>query len=223
MRRNKLVLFDIDHTLLDVGESHKQAFRDAFKEVYALESYQERRYDGFTDLQILLDVIARNKLQHDERKIAALIESAVKHFRKKDLSHARLLDGVTESLDRLRKHAILGLVTGNIREIAFMKLKHLGIDGYFLIGGFGEKSARRADLVEQAVKDAEKRFGHISKSDVFIIGDTAHDITAAQLAGVKAIAVATGKYRAEELQHMNPLYVALTLKDKNIAELIING
>ena len=169
MRRNKLVLFDIDHTLLDVGESHKQSFRDAFREVYGLAHYEEKRYDGFTDLQILLDVIAGNKLPHDEKKIAALIESAVNHFRKKDLSHIRLLDGVAECLDRLGKHAILGLVTGNIKEIAFMKLRHLGIEGYFRVGGYGEKSAIRADLVEDALREAMKKFGAFSKSDVFII------------------------------------------------------
>jgi len=222
MTRNKLVLFDIDHTLLDVGSVHGDSFAEAFNEVYGFDGYKDMKYAGYTDLQIFYDVISRNKLDADEKKIAMLIQSAIKHFGEKDLSQTKLLYGVLDLLESLKPHAVLGLVTGNIEEIAYMKLRHMGIGGYFLVGGFGHSSPKRADLVEAAFKEGEKRFG-ISKNDVFIIGDTVHDITAAHHAGVKAIGVATGRYSMEELKAENPMYVAADLTDKKIAEMIING
>jgi phosphoglycolate phosphatase-like HAD superfamily hydrolase len=223
----KLVLFDIDHTIMDIGNSHKEAFEEAFKEVLDLElDFRNWKFHGYTDLQIIFEIMDNHNIKREPKKVEKIIELMIKSFKKKNLSHAKLMKGVPAILDELRKkgNIITGLVTGNIEEIAYIKLKHFKIDESFLVGGFGDFSDTRCHLVEQAIKKTEAKFGKIKKSNVYIIGDTPHDIRAAHDAGVKAIAVATGAYSHEQLKEKEPDYLFETLKDtKRIIEVINNG
>ncbi|MCK5282813.1 MAG: HAD family hydrolase [Nanoarchaeota archaeon] len=212
----KLVLFDVDHTLLDAGNSHKDAFVKAFKEVLNLDfDYSGWKFGGFTDLQIIHELMDRNNIERDPRKISRIIEVMVDEFKRENLEHAYLLEGAIEILKKLKteKDVIIGLVTGNIEEIAYTKLKHLNIDEYFVLGGFGHKSTIRSELIRMAIYEAEKKIGKIEESDVFIIGDTINDIKAARDAGVKVIAVATGMFGFEELNEKNPDYLFTDLKN----------
>jgi phosphoglycolate phosphatase-like HAD superfamily hydrolase len=149
----------------------------------------------------------------------------VDDFKRTNLDHSTLVEGIPELLAALkpRKDIILGLVTGNIEEIAYTKLRHFNIDDYFVLGGFGNLSPVRADLVEAAIKQAEKD-NEIQKGNVFIIGDTIHDITAAKKSGVKVIATATGAYTYEQLEEKKPDYLLRDLKDtERIMDMIDNG
>ncbi|MBD3164302.1 HAD hydrolase-like protein [Candidatus Woesearchaeota archaeon] len=227
MSSKKLVLFDVDHTLMDVGDSHKKAFAKAFKKTYNIEvDYSEWAFNGYTDLQIINELIEKNNLEKDPKKVAEIIQIMIKEFQKENLEHSFLLDGVKETLEKLdnKDNVILGLVTGNIEAIAYTKLKHLKIRQYFILGGFGHSSDIRSELVESAVKQAENKLGKINKRDVFIIGDTVHDIEAAKDAGVRVIAVATGVCGYGELKKKKPDFLLHDLKDTGkLMDVIMNG
>jgi phosphoglycolate phosphatase-like HAD superfamily hydrolase len=159
----KLVLFDIDHTLLDIGDTHKKAFAHAFKEVLRVEIDHSRwSVHGYTDLQIIHELMDKHGYEKDPGKIAKIIEVMIDHFSQQDLAHSFLLEGAEELLNELKgkKDVVLGLVTGNIEEIGYTKLKHLGIDEYFVLGGFGDISVVRADLVDFALQKACEEFGN---------------------------------------------------------------
>ena len=98
-------------------------------------------------------------------------------------------------------------------------MKHFRIDEYFILGGFGELSVTRSDLIKYAIKKAEKLFGKIEKSKVFIIGDKIHDIKAAKDSGATIIAIATGTTSYDELREKSPDYL---LKDLGDTEKIIS-
>jgi phosphoglycolate phosphatase-like HAD superfamily hydrolase len=149
----------------------------------------------------------------------------ISEFEKEDLSCACLMPGVPKILEKVKDtDAIIGLVTGNLEEIAYTKLRHFKIHEFFILGGFGHISPIRSDLVEYAIKKAEEKFGKIKKSNVFIIGDTPHDIKAAKDAGVKVIATATGSYSYKEIKEKNPDYIFKNLEDtEKVIEVIQHG
>ncbi len=155
-----------------------------------------------------------------------IMDVMIREFEKADLSEAILIDGVKEILMAMSKHdeIIIGLVTGNLENIAYAKLRHFNIREYFLLGGFGHISDVRSELILHVIEDAEEKFGKITKENIFIIGDTPRDINAAKDAGVKVIAVATGRISLEELENCNPDYAFANLKDVDkVLEVIQHG
>lgn len=228
MADKRLILFDIDHTLMDIGDSHRKAFMAGFKKVLGLEvDYSTGwKFHGFTDLQIIHEVMDEYKIKKDPGKIAKIMEVMIDDFKKQNLSHALLMPGIPHILKELQKNKeiIIGLVTGNLKEIAYTKLRHFNIEEYFILGGFGDISTIRADLVKYAIKKAEELHGKIKKSNVIIVGDTIHDIRCAKESCVKCLAVATGTYSYGQLNEKNPDYIFEDLKDsKKIIEVIKNG
>ena len=223
----KLVLFDVDYTLLNSTAAHWIAYKMAFRKVYSVELPQDfPHWDGYTDLQIIYAFMKEYRLGRDELKAREIIRVMVEEFMKQDLSKSYLLSGVEELLSELKKDndVIIGLVTGNIEDIAYAKLKHLRIEEYFVLGGFGETSDVRADLVYDAIRKAEKDYGKIDKRNIFIVGDTHNDIKAARDAGVKVIAVATGYADIKELKKHDPDYLFNDLTDtKKVIDVIQNG
>ncbi len=121
------------------------------------------------------------------------------------------MKGVVELLERLKvRDAVMGIVTGNLEDIAWQKLRKAGIDKYFSVGGFGSDSPIRTELVKIAIKRARMASG---PDRVFLIGDTPKDIIAGKEAGVKTIGVATGMYSREELKKAGADYVLDNLED----------
>jgi len=226
MKPGKLVLFDVDHTLVDVGLTHAEAFAKAFVFFYGIslppESFQRH---GCTDLQIIHEVLKESGQKVHPEKVAKMISFLISEFEKKDLSEARLFDGVKDILSALKENGcIIGLVTGNIEKIAHTKLNHFGIDQYFLLGGFGEISVMRADLVRKAMQEAEAKGHKFDKTDVYVVGDTPNDIRAAKEAGAGSNAVAQGKNGREELEKESPDYLFRGLHEiKRITDVIMNG
>jgi phosphoglycolate phosphatase-like HAD superfamily hydrolase len=224
--KKKLVLFDVDHTLLVCVNAHWTAYTEAFKKVYDVKLPTDfPPWHGYTDLQIIYSLMDMLKLPIDESKAQKIMQVMVEVFLKQDLSDSRLLVGVEDILVELKTHKniIIGLVTGNIEAIAYAKLKHLKIDEYFVLGGFGNISAIRSDLVKDAIRKAEEKFGKIDKKDVFVIGDTIGDIAAARGAGTKVISVCTGDQTMEILNSKNPDYLFKNLSDtKKVLEVIKN-
>jgi len=225
---NKLVLFDIDKTLISGNRSHIAAFSEAFKRVYGLDAdIAIINHHGMTDQQIIIEVLKKKGLGESEIKsklencMKAMVESFNEIISSDEII---ILAGVRELLRKLDENNILmGLVTGNLELIARGKLKKVGLNNYFKIGGFGSDDKNRTNLVNLAIKRAEENAGFTFNNNVFLFGDTPRDIEAAQEAGVKTIGVATGIYSEEQLKDAGADFVLGNLKDaKKVLEIISN-
>ncbi len=207
-RRSKLVLFDIDGTILWTDGAGRRAIHTALEEVFGSIGPPEYRFDGKTDRQIVRDL-----MRHDgyadagiDERMTVLLDRYVQCL-DAELAHpeftARLLDGVPELLDALeaRDDVVLGLLTGNVEPGARAKLRAVGIDpDRFRIGAFGSDHEHRPELPAIAQRRVRELLGvEIPGADIVVIGDTPADIECARSVQARAIGVATGRYAVEEL------------------------
>lgn len=218
----RLVLFDIDGTILSSDGAAARAFRTALETVFGtsgpLKGYS---FAGRTDPQIARDLLTMGGLS--EERIATGLDEVwdlytgllVEEFRS---VRATVYPGVAELIDRLERAsdlAVLGLLTGNLAEGARLKLESAGI-GFdrFRIGAFGSDHHDRRELPAIAIDRAERALGHrFTGKSVVIVGDTPHDISCGEHLGVRTIAVATGSYSADDLARCGPDVVFEDLSD----------
>lgn len=218
----KLVLFDIDGTLITSRGTASRAFRRALLETYAetgpIDSYD---FHGRTDPQI-----ARELLKHAGVEDTAIdagfdrLWSAYLRELRLELGrpgvHVDVLPGVPALLDALHASGehLVALLTGNIAEGAQLKLSAAGLWERFDFGAYGSDHERRDRLPAVAVRRARERSGiHFRGRDVVIIGDTPFDVTCGKSLGVWAVAVATGKHSADELRDAGADVVLADLSD----------
>jgi phosphoglycolate phosphatase-like HAD superfamily hydrolase len=120
---------------------------------------------------------------------------------------AHILPGIAELLVHLdeREDAVIGLLTGNLRAGAKVKLGHFGLDHYFAFGGYGDHHLDRDDVAREALAEARLRLnGTVHPDKIWVIGDTPLDIRCARSIGARAVAVATGWHSREELADHRP-------------------
>lgn len=210
---NKLLLFDIDKTLLYSAQGHVEAFAVAFKQVYGVNaSMYMSKHHGKTDQQILYEVLTQVGLSEEEiqPKISECMDVMCDYFQSiSPFTTADMLPHVEESLKTLSDDGnLLGLVTGNLEPIAHAKLSKVDIDHYFKLGGFGNSAIDRSDLVKIAIRRAgdECRFA-VKDNNVVLFGDAPQDMIAAKSGGAVAIAVTTGIYNENELLAAGADYV----------------
>lgn len=206
MRTNgAILLFDIDNTLLRNSTSHTQAFHIGISTVYGSAGDVERiDHHGMTDLQILHEVLTREGVPERvigeglQRCLELIAEAFSELIRGEKLF---VLDGVHALLTELsrRSHA-LGLVTGNLESIAWLKLEKTDLARFFSFGGFGGEDSIRSNLVKAAIQRAGALGFCTEKERVVLIGDTPRDVSAGRESGVRTIAVATGLYSEEILE-----------------------
>lgn len=205
----RLVLFDIDGTLLTTRDAPRRAFTAAMLEVYGTAGpVATHRFGGKTDPQIareLLRLAGRDDAAIDAG-LPALWAAYVRGLCR-ELGRAghrtHVFPGVRPLLDELQDSSdiVLGLLTGNIRAGAALKLRSAGLDHEFRVGAFGCDCERRDGLPPLAVERARAQVGvTFTQRSVVIIGDTPSDVTCGAALGVRAIAVATGSYGADELE-----------------------
>jgi phosphoglycolate phosphatase-like HAD superfamily hydrolase len=225
----KLVLFDIDGTLLTVNSINRRILMDALKEVYGTEgSAGTHNFAGKMDSIIIYEVLQNAGLSDAE--ISAKFDDAKKTYIEKFRLQAKpsdviLMEGVRELLDQLSASSelMLGLLTGNFEGSGRHKLLLPEINHYFPFGAFADDGQSRNELPQVAVEKAYQLTGKkFSETDIIIIGDTEHDIACARVLNAKSIAVATGTYSAEELQKHNPhiIYENLSQTDIVISEIL---
>ena len=205
----KLVLFDIDGTLLSTGGAAWRAFRRGLLEIYGetgpIEGYD---FHGRTDPQIARELLRMGGLD-DTAIEAGLSRFWPAYLRELEAELALpgvrvdVLPGVPAILDRLHAGGehLVALLTGNIAEGARLKLSAAGLWERFDFGAYGSDHERRDRLPAIAVRRARERSGlHFRGRDVVIIGDTPFDVSCGRSLGVWAVAVATGKHSAAELR-----------------------
>jgi phosphoglycolate phosphatase len=205
----KLVLFDIDGTLLWTDGAGRRAIHAALIEVFGTTGPEGHWFDGKTDPQIVheLMMLAGVAPSAVEERIDRLFSRYVDllRYELRSPDHpARLYPGVTELLDALetRDDVVLGLLTGNLADGARAKLDAVGIaPDRFLVGAFGSDHAQRPELPAVALRRYRERFGEeLAGEHVVVIGDTPADLHCGRGIGARAIGVATGRYTAAELR-----------------------
>jgi phosphoglycolate phosphatase-like HAD superfamily hydrolase len=222
----KLVLFDIDGTLLWTDGAGRRAIQRALvDEAGTAGPINSYRFDGKTDPQIVGDLLSL--AGHSGAENASLIQAVcrryVGHLRaelERPTQTTRLMAGIADLLAALEPHeagrrALVGLLTGNVAPGAVLKLRSAGLDpARFRVGAYGSDSARRAELPAVAAARAAALTGaSFAESDVVIVGDTPDDVACGRPIGARSIAVATGSYDVAALRAAGAAYVFETLTD----------
>lgn len=207
----KILLFDIDGTLMHSGGSGKHAMEVAFQEVWGVpHSLQNVLLAGQTDPKILRDAFALHGIEWDDAPIAQFQQRYFIHLTEdmqRPRPKRRLLPGFPHLLEKLQKlpNIHLGLLTGNWVRGAEIKLAYYNLWKYFEFGAFADDEMDRNKLVPHALRRAEEKFGIRPQRDrVYVIGDTPRDILCARPHGAVAVAVATGEYSVAELSAEKP-------------------
>ncbi|MCB9799488.1 MAG: HAD family hydrolase [Candidatus Omnitrophica bacterium] len=218
----KMLLFDIDGTLLLSGGVGKTAFEKAFEEVFDIPgSWGNTIPDGKTDPIIFEEILKRELTRpYTPDEYRRLFDRYAFYFKQHihDSPRFRLMPGVPELLEYLMGYdqLLLGIATGNISKVSEMKLNRAGLSHYFRFGGFGCDHGERIRLVETAIGRGEKISGEsFANKDIYVIGDAEADIRAAKALGLNMISVATGSTPKETLAELGPDFLFDDLTDKN--------
>jgi len=200
----KLLLFDIDGTLVDTGGAGMHALQEAALAVFG-ERGPALDLAGSTDAGIVLGMLAHFGRSAELTDIQGFYRIYLERLEWNLLSGSfsgRVLPGVEMLLRQLAgaPDTHLGLLTGNIEDGAMLKMRHYQLDSYFVVGAFGNDHHDRNQLGPVALRRASDHFGEeFATSDVWVIGDTPKDIACARALGAPCLAVATGKFSAREL------------------------
>jgi phosphoglycolate phosphatase-like HAD superfamily hydrolase len=213
-----IVLFDIDGTLIASGGAGKAALEMALAEEFGITHLIEKlELSGRTDRAIMTDLFRMHALEdtpaNHQRLIAAYLRNLPASLATRG---GRVLPGIADLLETLskRSNVALGLLTGNVRAGARVKLGHFGLFNYFEFGGFGDRHLDRDEVAREALAEVEQRFnGRHSTDRIWVIGDTPLDIRCARAIGARAVAVATGWHTEEELTQHEPDLLLATLED----------
>ncbi len=228
----KLVLFDIDGTLLLSDGAGRSAITRALQEVVGTTGPADYFFDGKTDPQIVRELmqfagLTDERIDADmERLLSRYVECLHEELRAPG-RRPYTLPGVPSLLDALERHAdvILGLLTGNLQEGAVAKLSAVGLDpSRFQVGAFGSDHELRSELPAVAQARAQLLMGvEIPGAQIVVIGDTPADLTCGRTLGTRAIGVATGRHSVEALARHDPLTVFENLNDTDAVVRAITG
>lgn len=216
----KMILFDIDGTLLLSGGAGALAFDRVFEKLYQLDrAWQGIHPDGKTDPKIIDELFIKHfgrKASPQEHKVIEkhYVEEMAKSLY--EVERFRLMEGAKTLVEELvkRKIAYLGLATGNYESTSYLKLERAGLKEYFAFGGFGSDSADRPTLTRRAFQRGMDHIGsRIKTEDVFVVGDTVHDVQSGKMIGAMTVAVATGSTPYETLMAARPDFCVHSFAD----------
>ena len=212
------LLFDIDGTLVRTGGAGKLAMEAALRAEFAVAAVRDTvKYSGRTDRAIAADLLAAHDRDPSRANQVRLQEAYLARLPAALAAAAgTVCPGVRELLALLHPRADvrLGLLTGNVRAGARLKLEYFDLWHLFPAGGFGDDSADRDDVARAALRAMRAHTGTPpDPADVWVIGDTPFDVTCARAIGAKAVAVATGWHPIEELHATGADFVLADLTD----------
>lgn len=227
--RRRLVLFDIDGTLLSDHGAARDAYGRALREVYGYDGDLLRfDFSGRTDPQITHMVLGDAGLSRDavEERMPALWEIYLSGLAETATGRVAELPGIRELLHALRDEprVTLALLTGNLERGAWIKLREAHLDEFFPFGAFGSDSESREDLPPIAVQRASQALGHHFRGrDVVIVGDSIYDVRCGVPHAATTIAIASGKTSAERLRAENPHHLFDSAEDTEALRVAIVG
>jgi phosphoglycolate phosphatase-like HAD superfamily hydrolase len=203
-----VILFDIDGTLIDTGGAGGAALLDAFRRLFGIDQPGRVQFSGRTDRAIGRDLFALHGLEDSEANWARLRQEYLVRLaewlpRRKGF----VLPGIGHLLERLSRleHVAVGLLTGNLRDGARLKLQHYGLYHHFAFGGYGDEHFDRNHVAESALAAAyAHRSGQFQNGNFWVVGDTPLDIRCARWIKARILAVATGTHPRHELAAHEP-------------------
>jgi phosphoglycolate phosphatase-like HAD superfamily hydrolase len=212
------ILFDIDGTLLHSGGAGQAGIERALKVAFGITAPTEGiPVAGRTDRAIGYDLLRYHGLEPTESVFARLRETYIQLLPTELASrNGHTYPGVRELLSQLsaRDDVRLGLLTGNYREAAWLKLRHYQIADHFSFGGFGDEHADRDEVAKAAFAAAMNHHPQpIVKDRLWVVGDTPADIRCGRAIGARVIAVATGMYSVDELAESRPDHLFADFSD----------
>jgi phosphoglycolate phosphatase len=213
----RVVLFDIDGTLIQSGGAGEKAFARVCDAEFGVPNGAARlHFAGRTDPSIVRDFFQQHHIAPSADNFSRFFDRYVFH-----LDHllgelnGSVLPGVHEmirGLSALPEPPLIGLLTGNIRLGAQIKLSHYRLWGFFRTGGFGDDHEDRNQIAVVARERASRVLrGSLDGGEVLVIGDTPRDIECARAIGARSLAVATGKYSTRQLQQESPTWAVESL------------
>ncbi len=206
----RLVLFDIDGTLVHTGGAGVKAFGKAFQSEFGIADGTERlKFAGRTDVSLVREFFGHHQiepsLKNFDRFFGAYLDWLEKLIPNCDGGPCV---GVMEFYDQLKtlpEPPLIGLLTGNIKKGARIKLERFHLWDKFAFGGFADDHEERPRIAAAAVRRGSERLGReLSGKEVVVIGDTPLDIHCGRAVGAKVLAVATGGAKLEELKAHSP-------------------
>ncbi len=200
----KLILFDIDGTLMDSGGAGTKSMNLAFEELFSVrDGFKGINMAGKTDTQIMKEGLRKYGLNGENGNVGLFSDRYISHLRREiETPGKHLKPRIRESLELLSSmdDIFLGLLTGNIEAGARIKLGAFGLNSYFPFGAFGNDDEDRNKLLPvAAARFRELHRQHVEYRDCIVIGDTPRDVECAKIYGAYAVAVATGPYRYDSL------------------------
>lgn len=217
MRR--LILFDIDGTLIGSGGAGTRTLTKAFYEIFSIPmAFEGIEMAGKTDKEIMREGMIRHNIDPEASLLRRMEEGYLYHLKREICHQGRhLKPGIREMLDCLKdlKGVYLGLLTGNLERGARIKLEPFGLNPYFPFGAFGSDDEDRNRLLHIALVKFRSFYGiDLSPKETIVIGDTPRDVECAKPYGAFSIAVATGPYSFEELRMSGADMVLSDLREK---------
>jgi phosphoglycolate phosphatase-like HAD superfamily hydrolase len=214
----KLLLWDIDGTLLISGGASRRALEYSINRIFSIEaSLDDIDFSGRTDLSIFRQFFSKYELENNKENLQGLSELYFQQLTVElPKGEGMLCPGVLEVLEIVhqRDDLVQGLLTGNFERSAQAKLEHFNLWHYFEFGAFGEESYDRNDLGPKALERAHDTCRYTFPSDhIFVIGDTLHDIACGKALSANTIGVATGWTKVEDLAVHNPTHLFKDLSD----------
>src|SRR5213082_1352952 len=216
--QKRLLLFDIDGTLIHSGGAGVEALKRALTERFGIkDDLHDIEIAGMTDSGIVISILKKHQIPTTADNIAAFLDSYV-HFLSLELPRrkGKLLPGVLELLESLktRPHVVLALLTGNVSRGARLKLEHYGVWHFFEFGAFADDHRDRNELGRFARARAKEKHGReFAASEIDVIGDTPRDIACGKALGARTVAVATGTWSRDELAKYHPNFLIDDLSD----------
>ena len=216
----KILLFDIDGTLLLSGGAGIRAMNEAFYLVFGKkDALINIKLAGRTDTSIIEDALKETNIPFDTEKFeyykSVYYDLIAKEIRGPS-NNKRLMPGIKELIPLLaeRRGVYLGLLTGNWEKSGRIKIGHFGLNEYFPFGAFANDSGVRNELLPYAIKRFIEKYNVVPEPDeIFVIGDTPADIKCAKPHGAKAVAVGASIYTVEQLKEHDPDFLFPDLSD----------
>jgi phosphoglycolate phosphatase len=218
---HRLVLWNIDHTLVDVGRVTREAYAEAFERVTGRPLVRLAPTAGRAESEIIFETLAFNDVVTTEDHLAEFIDALGVAFaarRKAVRKDGRVLPGAREALAAVGRlpEIVQSVLTGSIQRNALVKLSALGLDKYvdFEVGGYGSETYPKAALIELARTRAAAKYGvPFADAATVFIADSSNDVQAARISRAKVVAVATGTATEAELRGAGADVVLPTLVD----------
>jgi phosphoglycolate phosphatase-like HAD superfamily hydrolase len=212
----RLVLFDIDGTLISTGGAGIKAFSGAFAEIFGLPGATENiSFAGRTDHGLVREIFGANGIEPTEQnfhKFEQAYFEQLTQFLPRDRREP--LPGVRRFMAAFRElnpAPLLGLLTGNHPRGAEIKLRHFGLWEEFTMGAFGDRDADRDEVARAALEQGRSLIAGLRPAEILVVGDTDRDIQCARTIGAKVLAVATGPHSVSELEGLGPDWVVADL------------